>query len=921
MQDPVTHNRFRARNRRVPAKPSPLRRLSGCSMEDLENRTLLSALTITGTANADTITVKGHGADTLVWINKDPAVAAPDYQAVTSTITDLTIDAGDGDDAILMDYSAGASPLGTAVVVSGGAGDNSLTVSGGMLTLTSDLGAGDSKVSLVTRNDARVNLHTTQHIQSLTVSDTSKVAFDASEARLLVINALSITDSGKLDLNNNDLILRYAPTDSAGQLAHEDAIEAYVRNWYVNRSGPMLMASHADAADFSGNGRSLAVFDNHDVHAGQWAGEALDDFNQIIVRYDYMGDANGDGVVDPTDYAMVDGNQGKGHSWVTGDLNFDGKVDPTDYAQIDGNQGAGYGGAGGARLLVSPTVPEVASTSTVYVDFALGSDNGQGTSDSPWKTLSKAFLARGYDASDVVDIRVRNGGVVPIATPIDLSQGGNDGASFTIEPDVPGERVVITCNSAWMIAERGLQTRTSVTLKHVDISGSLSMLVYQGSDTPALNFTCLDCNLSTTNPSAILFDFGNAFTGAPNITLRDTAVTDFSCAINSSTIGAVVIDHCRFTNSNALARSYFYMHGWESWIVNDSQFFQTGDVAGNSFYYDGGTINPRTCTWSNVLVDWSKAAGGSTQILFYLPAMGAGSSNTLTWNWTGVRLIEDNPSNIVARFGLVDNTGMQRDAELAAVNNRWGDFSLADCDFINLDTSHGLGGGLSVGLGLGEGGHRCIVDRCFIQNGDALHPAGHGLEIDANNALVTNTVSTGYLDFVVFGNNVTLRNDTAYGYASSLVLGRTGDGVWEPAQNMTIIDCVFQANAADPRFLCATDYAYNIPYTAQSPFTGLLDQNDYYAPGGTVLANIDRLKCSTLEQMQNVWRASTLDGSGNTAWGSHPTNDSGSLNLDPEFQAPSIAGPDGGGGRYGFAPGNSGLGRADGSYAGALPPS
>jgi fibronectin type 3 domain-containing protein len=361
----------------------------------------VSPLAVSGTGNDDTITVKSDGSNTLVWVNHDPSTSPADFTVPTASLSPFSIDAGGGNDTIILDFSGGNPVAGTGLSIIGGGGNdtlkvvgtagddafitdgvslstngskvtyggdlenlqidgrggnNSLTANAGVVNLTADLGPAGSKMSLVTLNNAQVNLTATQHLESLTASNTSKVAFDNTETRLLVTKALSINDTAVVDLNNNDMIMPYAATDAAGQLAHEAAIQTYVKNWYVLHSGPMLMASHANVAGFSKNARSLAVFDNHDYHSTNWGGEALSDFNQIIVKYTYLGDANGDGKVDPTDYAIVDGQQGKGHSWITGDLNFDGKVDPTDYAQIDGNQGAGYGTDGtngGPRLIVN----------------------------------------------------------------------------------------------------------------------------------------------------------------------------------------------------------------------------------------------------------------------------------------------------------------------------------------------------------------------------------------------------------------------------------------------------------------------------------------------------------------------------------------------------------------------------------------
>jgi len=54
------------------------------------------------------------------------------------------------------------------------------------------------------------------------------------------------------------------------------------------------------------------------------------------VKYTYYGDANLSGVVDGSDYSLIDNGYLKGLSdWQNGDFNYDGKVNGSDYTLID----------------------------------------------------------------------------------------------------------------------------------------------------------------------------------------------------------------------------------------------------------------------------------------------------------------------------------------------------------------------------------------------------------------------------------------------------------------------------------------------------------------------------------------------------------------------------------------------------------
>lgn len=171
---------------------------------------------------------------------------------------------------------------------------------------------------------------------------------DASQA--VVATTFSIDGDSKLDLAGHNLILPYTTASL------ETQVRQYVSNWTAAQGGPMLLSSNFDDPS-SPFARTLAVADNAHLQFASFSGQtfAPGDFSQVLVKYTYFGDANLDGQVTPTDYAIVDGNIGPDRDWGQGDLNGDGKVSPADYALIDGNIGAGNGSDGGPRLLVQNT--------------------------------------------------------------------------------------------------------------------------------------------------------------------------------------------------------------------------------------------------------------------------------------------------------------------------------------------------------------------------------------------------------------------------------------------------------------------------------------------------------------------------------------------------------------------------------------
>jgi autotransporter-associated beta strand protein len=113
-----------------------------------------------------------------------------------------------------------------------------------------------------------------------------------------------------------------------------------------------------------GSGTTLGLFDGYNP--------ALTD---VLVKYTYYGDANLDGVVDGSDYSLID-NGFNNHltGWFNGDFNYDGVVDGSDYTLIDNTynmQGNSLGTLNAAELVAS-TSEQIAGTAAVPEPASLG---------------------------------------------------------------------------------------------------------------------------------------------------------------------------------------------------------------------------------------------------------------------------------------------------------------------------------------------------------------------------------------------------------------------------------------------------------------------------------------------------------------------------------------------------------------------
>jgi fibronectin-binding autotransporter adhesin len=190
-----------------------------------------------------------------------------------------------------------------------------------------------------------------------------------------------------LELGNNDL------RDASGAAAGYTKFYAYVKAGYNgglwngvgsgnNGSITSIVAAndttHLTALGIIQNNQSggtTGIYSSSNKFDGKISAAASD----ILIKYTYYGDANLSGVVDSTDYTMIDnGFLTNKTGWYNGDFNYDGAVNGSDYTLIDNafnTQGASL-----ASQIASPTaqvaggvssaVPEPASLSMLTLGAA-----------------------------------------------------------------------------------------------------------------------------------------------------------------------------------------------------------------------------------------------------------------------------------------------------------------------------------------------------------------------------------------------------------------------------------------------------------------------------------------------------------------------------------------------------------------------
>jgi fibronectin-binding autotransporter adhesin len=211
-----------------------------------------------------------------------------------------------------------------------------------------------------------------------------------TDRAVLVTNGLNFnggTDSwqGLVDLNTNDMIVHGGTTSLAN--VTNQIKEGYSNSHWTGTAGITSSTLKAAAAapnskvittlgvevndDGTGSGTPLTTaFDGQPVSDGD-----------ILVKYTYYGDANLDGVVDASDYILIDTGFSSQTTasplsgWQHGDFNYDGSINGDDYTLIDNafnTQGGVSLAATSANSLAFNTsqiaaVPEPASVSMIAI--------------------------------------------------------------------------------------------------------------------------------------------------------------------------------------------------------------------------------------------------------------------------------------------------------------------------------------------------------------------------------------------------------------------------------------------------------------------------------------------------------------------------------------------------------------------------
>jgi fibronectin-binding autotransporter adhesin len=250
---------------------------------------------------------------------------------------------------------------------------SSFNVSAGSVSIGSDPGTNLQMLvsaAAVQFTAANSGVIAARNLANLNIGSGGIVTVDSpasvAQRTVLVTSGLILGGSlgswqGQLDLTSNDLIVH-----NGGLVNLEDQVRNGFSggNWAgqgIISSAAAADSTHLTAVGLMPNenvsgGPIYSTFDNQPVSS-----------TDVLLKYTYVGDANLDGMVDGSDYSLID-NGYLNHltGWYNGDFNYDGVVDGSDYTLIDNafnSQGAQLD-----AIVVSPNAfatAEIAGASSV----------------------------------------------------------------------------------------------------------------------------------------------------------------------------------------------------------------------------------------------------------------------------------------------------------------------------------------------------------------------------------------------------------------------------------------------------------------------------------------------------------------------------------------------------------------------------
>jgi hypothetical protein len=329
------------------------------------------SLTIIGTSGNDTITVDSA----TISFNADVPITYANIQSIA-------VDGGSGADV----FNQSAQPGGGAALAFTPTSADTLNINGGLYAIPApSAGSGFNAYPLAT----------------LSIADGAamavKTAAVPADRTVLVVGDLSIGSVGQLDLGGNDMIVQNDTSglNTAALIARGlnsgrwtgDGLTSSLAAGSKNRALGMEVNATQDVHGNYTNVPLMNTFDNQPVDA-----------TDVLIMYTYFGDADLSGIVDATDYMLIDnGFNGGPAEWRNGDFNYDDAINGDDYSLIDN----AFNTQGQNIALVTTSATLISEPSSLPQNFQV---IGNATAKRPSTTSDIRFAVAPPSTNSVTDV-------------------------------------------------------------------------------------------------------------------------------------------------------------------------------------------------------------------------------------------------------------------------------------------------------------------------------------------------------------------------------------------------------------------------------------------------------------------------------------------------------------------------------------
>lgn len=291
-------------------------------------------LTITGSGGADSVNLaNAFAGPTAGNININDALTG------AQTVEGVTFNGGVGNDLLTV-VSAPAS----AITFNGGltpTDTDRLSLNAGSHTFNSDFGATTANMELVLNNaGTSATLGSSQHLSLLSMTN-GTVTLGQNGSRLINTDLLFVGANAKLDLKDNDMIVRSGVIGTWNGSNYSGMIGDVKRGYNGGAWDGNGIVTSMTAATASRARATLGVALAQDalsigsLATATWNSETVTG-TSVLVKYTHAGDFTLDGTINGDDYAMIDaGFSALASGYVRGDITLDGKVNADDYFWMD----------------------------------------------------------------------------------------------------------------------------------------------------------------------------------------------------------------------------------------------------------------------------------------------------------------------------------------------------------------------------------------------------------------------------------------------------------------------------------------------------------------------------------------------------------------------------------------------------------